>query len=64
MVIEPSTTLAVPLPYAHHSFHILPIGPIQIKDKIEIVWKGLQTPGETRNKTEKLSTANKAVNYW
>ncbi|KIH60557.1 hypothetical protein ANCDUO_09192, partial [Ancylostoma duodenale] len=53
MLIEPSQSKPVPLPFAHCQFLVRPEG-CQVQEKAEITWSNVRVAGETLNRTEYL----------
>ncbi|CAI5441534.1 unnamed protein product [Caenorhabditis angaria] len=67
MSVEPDGSVSVPLEFAHCTVTAYPVGPVQVIEHAELLWKNVKISGEVCNQTQRLKTRsdlNVTKYYW
>ncbi|KJH48825.1 hypothetical protein DICVIV_05015 [Dictyocaulus viviparus] len=63
MIVEPSQTKSIPLPFVHSRFLVCPLN-CKVQEKAEVIWSNVRAVGKKYCSVEKLRTSDKMRNYW
>ncbi|VDP34500.1 unnamed protein product [Heligmosomoides polygyrus] len=63
MLVEPSQSKPVPLPFAHCQFMICPVG-CQVQEKADVKWSNVRVAGDVLNRIQRLEKSDKRGHYW